>query len=85
MGVSYEMIQQLASRQFQPLISPDAALARYIEQLTLELKWRMDDSDPEAPRFRLLYEPAANITDEQGEEKPLRFIDAVSGEWIWGK
>ncbi|WP_158408563.1 YcdB/YcdC domain-containing protein [Desulfosporosinus fructosivorans] len=82
MGVSYEMIQELTGRSFRPILAAEAAFEYYVEQMKLRLKWYLD-RDQEATMFRLLYEPTATFCDEQGKQRTLRYIDAVSGELIW--
>jgi hypothetical protein len=88
MGVSYEMIRELTGRRFQSVLTSEAALNRYVEQMKFRLHWYKDhnyDQDQEMPVFRLLYEPTTMISQKQGNERKLRYIDAITGEFIWGR
>lgn len=84
MGVSYEMIQQLAGRSFLPILSSEVAFDSYIKQMEIRLKWHLD-SEQEVNVFRLLYEPTTNVSNERDKKQNLRYIDAVSGELILEK
>jgi hypothetical protein len=84
MGVSYEMIRELAERSFLPILTPETAFDFYIKQMNLRLKWHLY-SKQVVPVFRLLYEPATTFCDEWGKKRTLMYIDAVSGELIWSK
>ncbi|AJS58890.1 YcdB/YcdC domain-containing protein [Paenibacillus sp. IHBB 10380] len=88
MGVSYEMIRELTGRKFQSGLTSEAAIDCYVEQMKLRLNWykdHNDDQDQEIPVFRLLYEPTTMISHKQGNERKLRYIDAITGEFIWGR
>ncbi|WP_438349267.1 YcdB/YcdC domain-containing protein [Paenibacillus sp. FA6] len=84
MGVSYEMITELAGCSFLPILTSETAFDDYVEQMKLHLRWYLDH-DQEVTAYRLLYEPTTTICNERGEKRTLRYIDAVSGEPIWGK
>lgn len=79
-GVTYAMIQELSARRFVPELTPEAAYDRYVQHLRLRLQWFLDD-DQDVPCYRLLYVPQ---TDDN-RKRTLRYIDAVTGELIWGK
>lgn len=81
MGVSYEMIQELSSRSFLPVISQEAAFERYIRHMQLRLKWFLNN-DQEVPYYGLLYVPANPSGNETESGKTLRYIDAITGEPI---
>ncbi|MGF7049584.1 hypothetical protein J2T13_004105 [Paenibacillus sp. DS2015] len=93
MGVSYELISELTGRQFQSIIMAETALDSYVEQMKLRLKWYEDqdkddhdhDHDHNTQVYRLLYEATTKSIPKQGNEGKLRYIDAMTGEFIWGK
>ncbi|SDT50801.1 protein of unknown function [Paenibacillaceae bacterium GAS479] len=89
-GVSFEMIQEMEAHKFRSVIEPETALNSYVAQMKMQLKWHLDsnsksDSEEGIPVFRLLYEPNVDICNDGGEKRTLKYIDAISGEIIWGK
>ncbi|MCI3923898.1 DUF4901 domain-containing protein [Paenibacillus sp. TRM 82003] len=82
MGVSYEMVQQLAKRRFVPKIAPEAAFERYVQHLRLRLKWFLD-TEQDMPAYRLVYASSAGTGDDAERRRRLRYIDAATGEPVW--
>ncbi|OXM16228.1 YcdB/YcdC domain-containing protein [Paenibacillus herberti] len=93
-AVSFEMIQEMEKHKFSSIIEPEAALKTYITQMKVQLKWHLSSSsdsdsnsgsEEEVPVFRLLYEPTVGVCNDEGKKRTLKYIDAISGEMIWGK
>lgn len=93
-GVSYAMIQELSGKPDLPKISAKQAADCYLQQMQMRLEWCLADDDEDEgakgqySRYRLVYIPTACSTDHNGDpenERMLRYIDAITGEFIWGK
>ncbi|WP_342481845.1 hypothetical protein NST07_15525 [Paenibacillus sp. FSL L8-0340] len=70
-----------------PLLTPEVALEIYKRYMDVKLKW-IKDSNAERPVYRLIYELVTISRSEPSSgfvNRKLRYIDARSGELIWGK
>lgn len=86
-GVSMEKIRELEAGKFEAVVSPESALARFVEQFDVSLKW-FDYYDGNTVHYQLVYDPVCKRRVEvEGNhaEYVLDFIDAMSGELIWSK
>lgn len=86
-GVSMKKIRELEACKFEAGVSPESALARYVAQLDVSLKW-FDYYDDNTVHYQLIYDPVCKRRVEaEGNhtEYVLDFIDAMSGELIWSK
>ncbi|AIQ18136.1 hypothetical protein H70357_16685 [Paenibacillus sp. FSL H7-0357] len=86
-GVSCEMLQQLAEPRLAPLLTPEIALEIYKRYMDVKLRW-IKDSNAVRPVYRLIYELVTIPRSEPSSgfvNCKLRYIDARSGEPIWGK
>jgi hypothetical protein len=86
-GVSMEKIREMEASKFEAGVSHESALARYVEQLDVSLKW-FDYYDDNTVHYQLIYDPVCKRGVEvEGNhtEYVLEFIDAMNGELIWSK
>ncbi|RAR45851.1 YcdB/YcdC domain-containing protein [Paenibacillus sp. MDMC362] len=86
-GVSMKKIRELEAGKFEAVVSPESALARFVEQFDVSLKW-FDYYDGNTVHYQLIYDPVCKRRVEvEGNhaEYVLDFIDAMSGELIWSK
>lgn len=86
-GVSKERIIELKACHLEPVVSPEEALARYVDHLDVSLKWVVCGDD-NTSNHKLIYAPVYKGREEKEDtagEYVLEFIDAVNGEPIWLK
>lgn len=77
-GLDLELTELMAVPS-QPILSKSEAEERFFASLDFKLEWEVDyDSENEA--FKLVYKPF-----HQGKKLCARYVDALSGELIFGK
>ncbi|CAM4135873.1 hypothetical protein BAMA_21930 [Bacillus manliponensis] len=81
-GVPRWLLQKLSTYDTNVNISEQEALAIYMKETSVKLKW-FDEGEDTTPKYRLIY---TETTAKKGDNKEsLRYIDAENGKVIYWK
>ncbi|WP_369902549.1 YcdB/YcdC domain-containing protein [Bacillus manliponensis] len=81
-GVPRRLLQKLSTYDTNVSISEQEALAIYMKETSVKLKW-LDEGEDTRPKYRLIY---TETTAKKGDNKEsLRYIDAENGKVIYWK
>lgn len=84
-GISPSLIKQMKSISPVPVLSHEKAMELYLKHLRVELRWFASHEEEDTLTYKLIYVPTTEQKDPvTRQKKEIRFIDAITGEFIWG-